>query len=95
MEEYSLKGDDGIFLRQLTDLIFAQNLRNALPFFDMQDSPELRRHLAFRDYLRTHPEAAKEYGRVKMEGAALYPDDVEKYITHKTPFIEKVYARIL
>ena len=48
MEEYSLKGDDGIFLRQLTDLIFAQNLRNALPFFDMQDSPELRLYYEFQ-----------------------------------------------
>lgn len=48
MEEYSLKGDDGIFLRQLTDLIFAQNLRNALPFFDMQDSPELRPYYEFQ-----------------------------------------------
>jgi hypothetical protein len=37
-----LKGDDGIFLRQLTDLIFGQNLTNALSFFDMKDSAELR-----------------------------------------------------
>lgn len=37
-----LKGDDGIFLRQLTDLIFGQNLINAIPFFDVKDSKELR-----------------------------------------------------
>ena len=37
-----LKSDDGKFLRQLTDLIFAQNMANALSFFDVQDSPELR-----------------------------------------------------
>ena len=30
-----LKGDDGKFLRQLTDLIFGQNLTNALSFFEM------------------------------------------------------------
>ena len=33
-----LKGDDGIFLRQLTDLIFGQYLSDAIPFFDVKDS---------------------------------------------------------
>ena len=37
-----LKRDDGVFLRQLTDLIFGQNLTNALPFFGIEDSEELR-----------------------------------------------------
>ncbi len=43
-----LKGDDGIFLKQLTDLIFGQNLANALSFFDMQDSAELRLYYEFQ-----------------------------------------------
>lgn len=43
-----LKGDDGTFLRQLTDLIFGQNLSNALPFFDMKDSMELRLFYEFQ-----------------------------------------------
>ncbi len=42
-----LKGDDGIFLRQLTDLIFEQNLSNAIPFFHVKDSPELRLYYEF------------------------------------------------
>ena len=37
-----LKGDDGKFLRQLSDLIFGQLIGNALPFFDVEDSSELR-----------------------------------------------------
>ncbi|MCR5517509.1 MAG: TetR/AcrR family transcriptional regulator [Lachnospiraceae bacterium] len=37
-----LKGDDGIFLRQLTDLIFGQMLTNAVSFFEVKDSTELR-----------------------------------------------------
>ena len=37
-----LKRDDGVFLRQLTDLIFGQNLTNSLPFFHIKDSVELR-----------------------------------------------------
>lgn len=43
-----LKGDDGKFLRQLTDLIFGQNLTNALSFFDMEDSEELRLYYVFQ-----------------------------------------------
>jgi|GEM_PF-213892 len=55
---------------------------------------ELKRHTAFRDYLMTHPEAVREYSRIKEEGARLYPYDIEKYIAHKAPFIEKVYKMI-
>ena len=43
-----LKSDEGQFLRQLTDIIFGQNLTNALPFFDMQDSMELRLFYEFQ-----------------------------------------------
>lgn len=42
-----LKGDDGIFLRQLTDLIFGQNLSNAISFFGVKDSMELRLYYEF------------------------------------------------
>lgn len=58
------------------------------------DSPELKRHIAFRDYLRSHPDAAREYSRVKEEGAALYPYDIDGYIRHKAPFIERIYKEI-
>ena len=43
-----LKRDNGKFLRQLTDLIFGQNLTNALPFFEMKDSIELRLFYEFQ-----------------------------------------------
>jgi len=36
----------------------------------------------------------REYSRIKEEGAALYPNDIEKYIQHKSPFIEKIYREI-
>ena len=42
-----LKSDDGMFMRQLTDLIFGQFLTNALPFFDIEDSEELRLYYEF------------------------------------------------
>ena len=43
-----LKGDDGIFFRQLTDLIFGQNLTNAITFFDVKDSKKLRLYYEFQ-----------------------------------------------
>ena len=42
-----LKSDDGMFMRQLTDLIFGQFLTNAIPFFDVEDSEELRLYYEF------------------------------------------------
>lgn len=56
-----------------------------------KDSPELKRHITFRDYLRTHPDVAEEYSRVKREGARLYPDDIDSYIEYKGHVIEKIY----
>ena len=57
------------------------------------DSAELRRHRAFRDWLRAHPRDALEYGRIKREGAALFLQDIDGYIAHKAPFIEGIYRK--
>ena len=46
-------------------------------------SPEIERHLAFRDYLIAHPDWAASYGRLKQELAALHPWDIAAYINGK------------
>ncbi|MGB2799389.1 MAG: GrpB family protein [Dehalococcoidia bacterium] len=51
------------------------------------------RHLMFRDYLRTHPEAAQQYYKLKKELAARYGSDREAYAEAKTPFIESIVAK--
>ena len=56
-----------------------------------QYSKELHRHITFRDFLRSNPEAAKKYGTVKEEAARLFPDDIDKYIEYKTPCIQELY----
>lgn len=56
-----------------------------------KDSPELKRHIIFRDYLRTHPDAVEEYSKVKREGAKLYSEDIDSYIEYKSSVIEKIY----
>lgn len=52
-------------------------------------SPELERHLAFRDYLREHPGLAKEYEREKLRARDLFPYDVYSYNDEKNPWIRK------
>ena len=59
-----------------------------------ENSEELRRHLAFREYLRTNQVAREKYGSIKLEAAKLYPDDIEKYIEYKSPIIEEIYANM-
>lgn len=51
------------------------------------ESPELRRHLAFRDYLRAHSDVAQEYSELKRRLARQYPHDSEAYMDGKDPFI--------
>ena len=57
-------------------------------------SPELARHRAFRDYLRTHPAAVREYSEVKREAASRSPDDIDAYIEAKSPCIERLWGFI-
>ena len=52
-----------------------------------------REHLLFRDYLRTHPEVAREYETIKRELAALYLQDKERYTDAKGPFIKSIIRR--
>ena len=56
-----------------------------------QYSEELHRHITFRDFLRSNPEAAKKYGTVKEEAARLFPDNIDKYIEYKSPCIQELY----
>ncbi len=53
-------------------------------------SPFYKRHIAFRDYLRAHPETAAEYADLKIKLAAQFGPDREGYTDAKTAFIQGV-----
>ena len=91
---YTHEGDLGIAGREAFRYEGKEHLQKHHLYVCPLDSPELKRHIAFRDYLRSHPEAVQEYSRLKEEGAGLYPNAVDQYIAHKSPFIERIYHEI-
>lgn len=91
---YHHEGDLGIPGREAFKYDGKEHLRKHHLYVCTRDSAELKRHIAFRDYLRAHPEAVLEYSRIKEEGAALYPDDMDRYMEHKAPVIQSIYGKM-
>ncbi|MRG87199.1 GrpB family protein [Salinibacillus xinjiangensis] len=57
------------------------------------NSNEWMDKLQFRDYLRTHPEAAVEYASLKKELATKYKYDRPTYTQKKEPFIHRILQK--
>lgn len=53
-------------------------------------SPQIERHLAFRDYMITHPEDAQKYSELKCKLAEKYTYNIEGYIDGKDSFIKEI-----
>ncbi len=54
------------------------------------DSQHWHQKLFFRNYLRQHPDTAKEYAHLKQELASQYQSDREKYTEAKSVFIQAI-----
>ncbi len=50
--------------------------------------------LLFRDYLRNHPETAKEYAELKYMLSTRHRDDREAYTAAKADFVSEVVCRV-
>jgi GrpB-like predicted nucleotidyltransferase (UPF0157 family) len=57
--------------------------------------PAVRHHLAFRDFLRAHPEVAAAYAAHKRACAAAHADDTEAYVAAKSGFVQQVLGDAL
>jgi GrpB-like predicted nucleotidyltransferase (UPF0157 family) len=57
------------------------------------ESPGYRDHLLFRDYLRAHPEAVREYADLKRRLADRHRHDGDAYQRAKSAFIDDVTRR--
>jgi GrpB-like predicted nucleotidyltransferase (UPF0157 family) len=53
-------------------------------------TPQWHRPIAFRDYLRSHADAAAEYERLKRRLAVEHRLDREAYTQAKSPFIDRI-----
>jgi len=57
------------------------------------DSPQAKRHLAFRDFMNAHPEEAQKYSELKRKLATEYPQNIDGYMDGKDKFIKKTDRR--
>jgi GrpB-like predicted nucleotidyltransferase (UPF0157 family) len=90
---YVDEGDLGISGRVAFDLR-DDGLRNALAphhlYVVAPDSPALRNHRDFRDYLVAHADWRHRMSALKRELAESYPDDREGYQQAKAPMVEEI-----
>lgn len=85
---YTHEGDLGITGREA----FRQPPNDLPPhhlYACAQDAAALADHIDLRNYLRSHPDSAIEYGELKKKLAAQYPHDIEEYIAAKSPLITR------
>lgn len=59
------------------------------------DSPQLKAHLVFRDHLRTHPDAMRQYGELKRALAERFGEDRAGYTEAKSEFIARVMTEAM
>lgn len=86
---YIHKGEHGIpgrrYFRKGSDLHHTHHIH-----VYEQGSPEIARHLLFRDYLCLHPAKAAAYDQLKTELAQTYRDDTTAYTHAKADFIQAI-----
>ena len=92
---YEWHGELGISGRRYCTLSDAAGIRIAQLHFFAADSPQVERHIAFRDYLRAHPDAASAYEKEKRRARDLHPDDSHAYTDEKDAWIRDTEAKAL
>ena len=92
---YAWHGELGIPGRRYCTLSDETGMRLVQLHFFEAASPHIVRHIAFRDYLRTHPEAARAYEKEKHRARDLHPDDSHAYSDQKAAWIREMEAKSL
>ncbi len=89
------RGEFGIAGRRYAVLVDERGRRVSQFHAFAIGTANITRHLAFRDYLRAHPEEARAYEAQKIRARELHPDDVQSYNDAKSPFIRACELRAL
>lgn len=90
---YEPRGESGLPGRRYFQK--GENLRTHHVHIYEKGSPEITRHLAFRDYLRANGEDAKQYGTLKLELAEQYPFDIDSYIKGKEALVQEIEKKAM
>ena len=90
---YYHEGDLGIKNREAFGYIEKHEFMTHHLYVCPRDSEELKRHIAFRDYLRIHKEDREKYSDCKLQAALKYPTDIDSYIETKSPCITEIYKK--
>ena len=90
---YIHEGDLGIRDREAFRYSGKPHLMTHHLYVCPQGSEELRRHMVFRDFLRSDPDAARTYSQVKETAAELFPENIDKYMEYKSACIRELYGR--
>lgn len=61
--------------------------------FAQGDNLNINRHLAFRDYLRTHEDVRNAYAELKIRLAQKYPYDIDGYCDGKENFVKEIESK--
>jgi GrpB-like predicted nucleotidyltransferase (UPF0157 family) len=87
---YECMGEFGIPGRRFFRKDNASDIRTHHIHTFAANSAQIKRHLAFRDYLNAHPEAARAYSELKQQFAKQYPTDIDGYMDGKAAFIHAI-----
>lgn len=86
---YQAKGEMGItgrqYFRKGNGIVHTHHLH-----IFQAGHPEIRRHLAFVDYLKSHPSEAQEYSTLKVRLVEEFRSNPEGYTDAKTDFIRAI-----
>ncbi len=90
---YVHQGDLGLPKREAFDLVDAE-AKARLPEHHLyvceQGVHELRKHLAFRDFMRQHPEWRERLNRLKRELCVKHNNDLQAYMDGKEATVEEI-----
>ena len=90
---YVHQGDLGVPKREAFDLVAAE-AKGRLPEHHLyvceEGVYELRKHLAFRDFMRRHPEWREKLNRLKRELCVKHNNDRQAYIDGKADMVDEI-----
>ena len=89
---YKWHGEFGIPERRYCTLSDERGTRLVQLHFFARDSRQVSRHIAFRNYLRAHPAAARAYENEKRRAREIHPNDANAYCDEKAAWVQRTEA---